>query len=189
MYYSFSCVLLVCLLSHFIFPLQRFIVSTALFALALLAYGIVWPLVFVSEMLRVANQVQLADLINLAESASGLKEEDSGRDWEYIVRCAVALVLYASRFRSLSDLEQLVVGPIPFGSTPQLHIHYLPQSVKSVLDAQTSILNFVAQRRQEVSSSFLICILPCVVNLIYFKAGKKQFYLLALDRVNKISWC
>ena len=111
---------------------------------------VVWPLVYVEAMLLNAKLFELARLIDYAQCATTLPLENWGRDWEYIVHCAIGLVLYSARLRSLTYQERLIVGPLPVLSRPSLVLYILPETIESFDDEAKRTIQDAAAKNIKV---------------------------------------
>jgi len=95
---------------------------------------VVWPLCYVEPFLTLLDEPELANLIVNVTNACALPSTDTGLEWEYIARVAVAMVAFSTGFRELTSAESLVMGKMRH-FRPRLVIENLPRNIETIEDA------------------------------------------------------
>lgn len=108
---------------------------------------IAWPLCFAKPFLLKAGEYQLHALIEHTEHSIGLQTFDSGLEWEFTARVAVAIVARSSMFRDLTRIEAQVIG-VPEDCRPEkFRIVTLPEKIQDVESAQKHLRDVMEKDR------------------------------------------
>ena len=113
---------------------------------------IAWPILFAKEFLYSAGEYTLYNLMNHTTTAieRSSYNEDSGDEWEYTVRVAIAMVARNAEFRGLNQTQATILG-VPdenIDSRPKLYVRELPGDIKTPQQAQEHLDSYIEKTNE-----------------------------------------
>jgi len=103
---------------------------------------VVWPLCYFRAVVRALKDDPLSALISFFQSASATSDEETGTEWEYVVRVAVGVVVRRAGSRDLSTAEETVVGSV-MAHRPTGYIVRLGQAITTLASAEEYLKKFL----------------------------------------------
>ena len=93
----------------------------------------VWPLCYAKPALYALGLDHLANLADYVRVAFSDPSTNSGLEWEYLARFALAIVGYCATFRFLTDGEHFILGTVPsYANSPEFNLIFLDETIQTV---------------------------------------------------------